>query len=152
LLAALEPAEVRAREVDTTAERVLGHVAQDVRQLEGEPELDRVLARGGVPVAEDLDAHEPHGAGHSIAVLLEVTLPGLVAIPLEIHLDTLDDRVEMLARDREALDRVGERDRDRVAGPAAVEGIQLLAPAREDPARVLRRPGLVGDVVGGAAE
>src|SRR4030095_6654001 len=55
LLRDAEAAEVLARQVDASPRRVLGHVAEDVRQLEGEPELDRVLARRGILVAEDLD-------------------------------------------------------------------------------------------------
>src|SRR5216117_2559492 len=56
LLAATELAEVRSRKVDAAPLRVLGHVAQDVGQLEGEAELDRVLPGRRVAVAEDLDA------------------------------------------------------------------------------------------------
>src|SRR5579862_2670289 len=147
LLAAPEAAEVGARQVDATAARVLRDVAQDVRQLEREPELDRVLARRRALVAEDLDADEANRARNAVAVSLEIALPRLVALAVEIHLDAVDDGGELLARDREALDRVGERDADRVARPPRVDGFELFAPAREQSGSVARRA-VVGDVVG----
>src|SRR5262245_10423690 len=161
LLAAAEAAEVRTREIDASPACVLGDVAQDVRQLEGEPELGRVLPCRGVPVAEDLDADEADGARHAVAVRLEVAVPRLVALPVEVHLDPLDDRREVLAGDRVALDGVRERYADRVARPAGVDRVQLAAPAGEQRRRGVERPGagggvmsagLVGDVVRGAAE
>jgi len=54
----------------------------------------------------------------------------------------------VLARDREALGRVGERDADRVPRAAGVDRLQLGAPAREQALGVAGGAGLVGDVVG----
>ena len=48
------------------------HVAQDVRELQGHAELDRVLARARTPVAEDLDRGQPHRGGDALAVRAQV--------------------------------------------------------------------------------
>src|SRR5207237_7108582 len=97
------------------------------------------------------DAYEPDGARDAVAVRLEVALPRLVALAVEIHLHTGNDGVEVLAWDRKALDGVGERDPDRMARPPRVDRVELLAPAREECARVARRA-VVGDIVRGAAK
>ena len=152
VLPASETPEVLARQVDAAAPPVLGDIAQDVRELEGEPEMHRVLASRRILVAEDLDRDEPDGARHAPAVLREVAVPRLVAVTPQVRLDTRDDRLEVLALDREVLDRVRQRDADRMARPARVHGVELGAPAREEPLGVARGTRLVGDVVGGAAE
>src|SRR6185436_4889090 len=92
---ASEAREVLERQVDAPAGRVFRDVAEDVRQLEGEPEVGRVVARGRVLIAEDLDRDQPNGRGDAIAVLREVALPPRVSGAAEIHLDAVDHRVEM---------------------------------------------------------
>src|SRR5581483_9399388 len=106
-LGAAEATEVLLRQVDAAARGVLGDVAQDVGELEGQPEVHRIVARRGVRVAEDLDAHEPHRARHVAAVTLEVVLPSRVAVADEVHLDPGDHGLEVLPGDRKARDGIG---------------------------------------------
>src|SRR5204862_5389543 len=117
VLPASETPEVLARQVDAAAPPVLGDIAQDVRELEGEPEMHRVLASRRILVAEDPDRDEPDGPRHAPAVLREVAVPRLVAVTPEVRLDTRDDRLEVLALDREVLGRVRQRDADPMARP-----------------------------------
>ena len=63
-----EALEVLEREVEAVAGGVACDVAQDVRELQREAELDGVLARARVLVAEDLDRGEAHRGGDPLAV------------------------------------------------------------------------------------
>src|SRR5262249_60343617 len=86
---AAEPREVLEWNVHAPAFEIAGHVAQDVRQLQGDAEVDRILTRARVPAAEDLHAHEADRGRHANAVLVEI-LERAVAGRVEVHLDPLD--------------------------------------------------------------
>src|SRR5262245_48291542 len=99
LLVAGEARQVVEREVEPPAGGVLGDVAQDVRELECDAEIAGVVGCGGVPAAEDLDAQEPDGRGHQVAVLLEL-VEGRVASARQVHLDAAAQIVEVAAAPR----------------------------------------------------
>src|SRR5262249_58441879 len=83
------PPQIFLGHVDATAAGIRLHVAHDIGQLEGDPEIDGVLAGPGVGIAEDLDAAEADRRGDAIAVRVEL-LEGLVGRAVEIHLDARD--------------------------------------------------------------
>ena len=128
-----------------------------VRQLERRAQVDRVLARTRIGVAEDLDAAEADGRGHPIAIRIQV-FGGLVACAVEIHRDPVDDRQERVARDRERAHRVRQPCRDRIGrgGAGLVAERHVAAPAVERaPLLGAIGPALVAeirDVVHGPAE
>src|SRR5207244_1626337 len=107
-------------------------VAHDVGELQRLAEVDRVLPRARIGVAEDLDAAEPHGRGYAIAVRLEV-LGRLVADALEVHLAAVDDRLQRGARNRIGGDGGLELAGDRMdrRGAALEAARDVLAPAGE---------------------
>src|SRR5207247_6086710 len=139
-----ERPEVFLRHIHAPGPGVGADVADDVRELECLAQLDRVLARAGVGVAEDLDAAEPDRRGDAVAVRVEL-LRRLVGDAVEVHLDAVDDRLECRARDRVGAYGGLEPERDRVVGDRArrVAARHLLAPAPELPALDRRggRPG-----------
>jgi hypothetical protein len=60
--------QILLRQVDSPVARVGADVANDIRQLERRAQVNRVLARTRIGVAEDLDAAEADGRGHPIAI------------------------------------------------------------------------------------
>ena len=64
----MRSSEPRDREVDAIAKRVLAHVAADVRELHGDPEIDRVCRRARVGRAEERRHQETDGSGHAVAI------------------------------------------------------------------------------------
>src|SRR5262249_54537994 len=94
-------------------------------------EIHRVVAGPGVRVSEDLDGGEPHGSGHAVAVL-EQLLEGGVAALLDVHLDAVQDRLEVLARHGERAHDLGQVDRDGLARLTLVGATELGAPLAED--------------------
>src|SRR5438876_774359 len=152
-----ERPEVFLRHIHAPGPGVGADVADDVRELECLAQLDRVLARAGVGVAEDLDAAEPDRRGDAVAVRVEL-LRRLVGDAVEVHLDAVDDRLERRARDRVGAYGGLEPERDWVVGDRArrVAARHLLAPAPELPAldRRVDAPlaAEIRDVVHGPAE
>ena len=129
VFAAAVGTEILLRNVDATLLEIAPHVAQDVGQLQGDAEVDRVLLRRRLAAAEDVEADEPDGRRHANAVLVEV-VERLVAARPEIHLDAFDERLERRPRQAEGGDERGERASLPRLGRAAFEaGGQLRAPA-----------------------
>src|SRR5207244_2027154 len=108
-------------------------------------QVDRVLARPRVGVAEDLDAREPDRGGDAVAVRVEV-VRRLVGDPIEVHLDAVDDRLERRARDRVGAHGGLEPHGDRMGGGRArlVAARHVLQPALEVPAPGRRVCGTLG--------
>ena len=128
---------------------VLCDVAQDVGELERQPQLDRVVARARVVVAEDLDRGEPDRRGDALAVDAQLG-KGRVAPRGQVHPAARDDVLERPARDREARDRLRELAPQLGLGRAGVGLVELGRPARE--ARLPLAVGLVDAVVHDPAE
>ncbi len=89
--------ELVLRQIDAAAARVLADVTDDVRELEGDAEIPRVLPRCRVGVAEDFRRHESDDAGNAMAVALE---RGEIEIArmVEIHRHAVDHGLEMRLR------------------------------------------------------
>ena len=95
-----EAPQVLQRQVDAASGQIVPHVANDVGQLQGQPEVDGVLPRLGAATPENLDAHQPDRRRHALAVFDQL-VEGLVAQPVQVHLHPVDERVERLPRQRE---------------------------------------------------
>src|SRR4030095_2322137 len=148
-----EVLEVALRQGDASGAGVSAHVAHDVGELQGLAEVHRVLPRARVGGAEDLDAAEPDGGAHCVAVRLEV-LERLVAHAREVHLAAVDDGLECGAWNRIRGDRrlqlPGDRvDRHRARREATRD---VLAPARQTRALGAGVAAEVGDVIDRTAE
>src|SRR6266581_226605 len=139
-------------QVDATARGVGLEVPEDVRELQGDPEIDGVGPAPAVAAAEDRQADQTHGRGHPEAIdpqLLEVP----VACLPEVHRHTVEEVLERLPGDSEASDRRLEVPRHREHRRAAVAAGDLLAVHLEPLFRAVRieRP-LVRQVVDRPAE
>ena len=95
--------KVLERQIHAASREVVGDVAQDVRELEGDAEVDGVIPGPVVPAAEDPDADETHRRGDAAAILVEIG-ERLVARGVEVHRDAVDDIVERLTRQVEGRD------------------------------------------------
>src|SRR5207245_11696829 len=103
-LLAVTPSRQRYRlKVDAPARGVLPEVAQDVRQPEGDAEVDGVGLGFGRAGPENLQADEPDRRRDSVAVLVELAECG-VAVDGEIHLHARDDVVEVFPGDPQPTD------------------------------------------------
>ena len=113
------------------------------------PELDRVLARTGIAIFEDLDGREAHRRGHLLAIDTQVR-ERRVAARREVHAAAVHDLLEAGARDRELEQRFRELLAELGRRLPGVAAMGLLEPAAEPglpfPAR------LVHAVVHDAAE
>ena len=130
LRADVEAAQILLGQVDAPRTRVDLDVAQDIRELQRDAEVHRVIAGAGIAVAEDLDAREPDGGRHAVAVRVQL-LERLVAGLVQVHLDARDDLFEHGARDRKGADRRLESLASGVRGRATVDACDLLTPALE---------------------
>ena len=113
-----EPIEVACRQIYAPERQILRHVAQDVRELERDAEIDRVLSRPGIGAPENPYAHEPDGGRDADAVFVQI-LERVIAPSVQVHLDALDERLERRARQIERGD-------ERLQG-AALVGLRLHA-------------------------
>jgi len=64
--------EILEGQIDPVARRILGHIAQNVGQLECNSSFLSQLFRAQVAVAEDADADQAHDRGHQVAVAVEI--------------------------------------------------------------------------------
>src|SRR5262249_18371547 len=131
-------------------------VAEDVGQLQRDTEVQGVGARASVPAAEDSDADQADSGRDAPAILYEI-VERLVARPVEVHLDAVDDVGKRLPRQVEPGEErlqpaslIGD-------GRATVEDTgQLAAPERYRRAAgrkpVSRSAFLVNGIVNRAAE
>ncbi len=130
--------EILRRQVRSSALGVFPYVAENIGQLEGEPQGVGVLGGAGGFVcagdgSEDAEREPPDGTRHTAAVRLQV-VPRLVGDAADVHEDAVDQLVERVEGDGEPPGGVAERDRDRV-------GVVAGDPAVPDPREQL--PGLL---------
>ena len=119
VLGVAEPPDLVERQVDAAPLGVRTEVAHDVRELERDPQVHRVVPRPGVRVAEDLDAGQADRRRHPVAVLVELLERGVAPL-VDVHLDAVEDRLEVLALDGEGPDHLGEMLGDRLRRAAVV--------------------------------
>src|SRR5260221_6548838 len=122
--------QILQRQIDAPALSILAQVANDVGELKCEAQFIRIHAGRGIGVAEDFDADEADGGGDATAVENEL-VERVVAPPRQIHLDAIDDLVEVALRDIEAGNVVSERARYGPGRRAGVDVTKLLAPTGE---------------------
>ena len=89
--------QVLERQIHAAAREIVFDVAENVRQLQRDAEVERVFARRGASTAEDLDADEADRRRDPPAVLEQI-VERLVSRRVEIHRDAVDDVLERLAR------------------------------------------------------
>ena len=95
-----EAREIFLRQVDPSVGEVDADVADDVGQLQREPEVERIVARPRVAAPEDLDADQSDRRGHATAVSGQL-VEGRVTRSMQVHFDAIDEVVERLARQGE---------------------------------------------------
>lgn len=128
LLPVGETREVFLRHIDATAFCIVAQVAKNIGQLKGHAEIDGIVlgARGGG--AEHVQADQSHHRRHPITVerqLVEGGVPG----GREVHLDALDEFLEIGLRNGQLPYVPGKADGDGERRRAVVGGGQLAPPA-----------------------
>jgi uncharacterized low-complexity protein len=63
--------QIFERQIDAVAPGILGHVAQNIGELEGDARLFGQLLGAGIRVAEDANADQANDRGHQIAVTVK---------------------------------------------------------------------------------
>jgi len=85
MLGNVEPLEVFLGEVNSSSGAVRADVTQDIGQLKGKAEIDRVLFRFRSERSEDSQADETNRGRDAIAIDRQV-FEGWVAMDREVHL------------------------------------------------------------------
>ena len=118
-----ERGQLVLRQIHPAELPVLANVAHDVDQLERDAERLRALRLVGTVDPDARDADRPGDMGAVARELVE----GAVALAVEIHQPAVDQVVQRLRGDREALPCIGQRDPHRlVARPLVEAPVQLL--------------------------
>ncbi len=141
-----EPAKVFLRQIDPAALRVVPDIAQDIRQLKRNAQVDGIVFGVRRAGSEDVQADESDHRGHAIAILVEVLERGVAPVD-EIHLDAVDEILEVDLRDAELFDVPGQARRDGAGGLSPIAGGQFLAPAGQFRRRIAARRRLIDDAV-----
>ena len=103
VLGAAETLQILGWNVHAAALEIRRHVADDVRQLQRNAEIDRVIARLQIAIPENLDADQPDRRRHAQAVLPQL-LERVVAVALQIHGHAVDQILEGRPRQLEPGD------------------------------------------------
>ncbi len=151
VLGAAEALQILDRDVHAAALEIGRHVADDIRQLQRDAEIDRVVAGLQIAISEDLDADEAHGRRHAQTILAQL-LERLVSIALQIHGHAVDQILETRPRKRKRRDERREvRALRCLRLPPVIETRQLAAPLRKR-RRGIAVSGLVHGIIDRAAE
>ncbi len=100
-------AQIGQRQIDAAGGGVFLQVAEDVGQLQGDARLPGRLERLGPAKAPDMNARQPHGRRHALAVSLQF-VESLVTSRRQIHLDAVDHRQKVFVGDVETANGVGQ--------------------------------------------
>ena len=131
VLGATEAPQILDRDVHAVALEIGRHVADDIRQLQRDAQIDRVIAGLQIAISEDLDADEAHGRRHAKTILAQL-FERIVSIALQIHRHAVDQVLETRPRKRKRRDERREVLALRCLWLAAViEARQLAAPLRK---------------------
>ena len=140
-----------ARQIKTAEGGILVEVAQNVGELERQPQMVRELKPRVMRHAEHAHRETSDRTRDAVAVKVERRAVGGTDVGDHVHLHAVDDGEEVLALQIESAHgsrQTGERRRCR----AAIDRVDVGPPARQLLAPFLARPRVVGDVVDGAAE
>src|SRR3989440_3960231 len=135
-----EPGELVLGKVDAAETPILGNVANDVDQLQGDAQR---LGALGLVGSIDRNARAPDRAGYARAVtaqLVEIRVARLFGVLNA----AVDQRRERLPRDRESLPRVGKSDEHRLL---ARRGLESPPELLQENALLLVRKGPVRKIV-----
>src|SRR5262249_17828489 len=102
-----ESHKIFLRQIDSSLGGVLAQIAEDVGELKGDTGALRI---GGSPIvheAPDMDARQAHGRGDAVTIAVQVG-EGDVANLRQVHLHTVQDRLEVRGGDTVDADRVME--------------------------------------------
>jgi hypothetical protein len=140
--------EILVGQIAASIPEVHRHIAQNVRELQRNPEVARVDEDRRFTIFEDLRTDEADRGGHTVAVGFEVGERPILR-PGRIHRDAVDEGVELRAGQvadvHEGLERDALRRRRRLAREHARH---LVAPERER----LRDTGRIGFEIDGVID
>src|SRR3989441_156559 len=91
------------RDVDSPAQGVHLEVTEDVRELQGDAEVDGIVAAAGVAASEDRQTDETDGRGDAAAVDAQLVEVAVARLP-QVHRHPVEEILERLPRNIEAAD------------------------------------------------
>src|SRR5215475_15044681 len=97
-----ESLEILNRYVDSSAVRIFPQISKNIRQLKRQTQIDGVLTRAGRLVPEYFDTYQTYCRSCSITVFPQIG-ERLIAVPLQIHLHTVNKIQEWFLRQVELL-------------------------------------------------
>ena len=145
------PPHVVGRQVDTACQPIAFHVLPEVDQLQSG--ADRV-GKGhplGVAAAFELQDDSPHGIGRAATVVEEGRAVEVAGDRL-ILLESIEQIGKQRDREPGLPNRLGERHKNRMVGPAGEAPLESLPPGRERNDRLGWRRRLIGKVVAPAGK
>ncbi len=145
--AAAKSREIFLRQIDAAHFEIGSHVANDIRQLKREAQPFREIGIARVGKTEDVQAREPHGSRHAVAILRKL-VERRIRCDRQIHLRAENQIVEIARRYVESRNRIGEGGQDRVAARLAGDRfIEHAAPTGEATPLRFEVAGLVRNIV-----
>ena len=121
-------AQQLARQIKPAALRILGKVAQDIRELKRATEMMRDAVRSSAVVAKGAHRQPPYGARDTIAIEIELGQARRADIRSRIHLHAVDDRKKILAAEFEAPRIRGQHTPKRQGAGARINAIDFAPP------------------------
>ena len=88
-------------EIDASRLPILAHVAQDIGELQRDPQFDGVGDRLVAGEADDMHTHQPHGRSDAIAIGDQL-VKGLVAALVQVASDAVNELLGIPVGDRVA--------------------------------------------------
>ena len=146
-----ETLELIDRKIDASAVQILGHVADEVRELEGDAELHRVVVGRRIRWLQDRHHLQTDDGGRAVDVLIQVLVRGVLGHG-EVHAHGMQESFEVFAGDFPTQDRVHDRPAHRIVRTPTFEvGKECIAPGAEPVGLLLigqRRSQIVDDLIG----
>ena len=139
------------RQIKPAKRSIFVEVAQNVGELERAAQVMSERKTGIAVHAEYPHRQTTDGAGDAVAIEIERGAIGCADVGYDIHFHAIDDGDEILALQIERAHRLRQSAKLR-RRRLAINRINVGAPACQLLAARLARPGIVGNVVNGAAE
>ena len=73
----METRQIFLRQIDAAVPQIFPDITDNVRHLQSQPKLQRILFAAGIAISKNLDAHQANCASDSIAIDAELLEHGI---------------------------------------------------------------------------
>ena len=98
----VELLQVVDRQIDATTHGVFAHVANDVGELKGQPQLVRVGSGLGVGLPKNAGRHFAHHTSHQVAVVLQLGIAQVAGL-VQVHFAAVNHVQQVWSLDAKGL-------------------------------------------------